>query len=324
MAPRVSIIVPAYNAAEYLAETLRSVEAQTFDDWEVVICNDASTDDTAEVAERFGERFRVVRNEENLGPAGARNHALSVARGELIALLDADDLWLPECLEEQVALYDSSEAEEPGVGIVTCDARIMRPGGVASHTFRDSVPGPAQPTVSELLVQNSIYGSFIVPRAIAEQIGGFSPECFGTEDHDLCVKVLERGYRAVSNPKALAIYRVQSGSVSSDFARMARNTQTVQLLALRRGHLSRRQRWVARRELRASRLIEEVFEIQGERASRRRLPLGRALRLIPRGLVVGLESPRRWFRVVRRLLVGKGSFGQRLNPGREDNLLQGS
>jgi glycosyltransferase involved in cell wall biosynthesis len=318
------VIIPAYNAAEDLPETLRSLEAQTSDDWEAVICDDASTDDTADVARSFGERFRVVRNEINMGPAGARNHALREATGELIALLDADDLWLSEYLEEQVSFYDAAEAERPGVGIVTCDARIMGPDGIAAQTFRDSMPFPEHMTVAKLLVENSIYGSFVVPRAIAEQVGGFSLECFGTEDHDLCVKVMERGYRAVSNPKALAVYRVQQGSVSSDFARMARNTQTVHRLALQRGYLSRRERWVARRELRANRLIEDVFEIQGQRASGGGLPLGRVLGLIPRGLVVAVESPWRWMRVIRRLITGKGSFSQRLNPGREDNLLQDS
>jgi hypothetical protein len=128
----------------------------------------------------------------------------------------------------------------------------------------------------------------------------------------------------VSNPRPLAVYRVQQGSVSSDFARMARNTRTVHRLALQRGHLSSRERWVARRELRANRLIEQVFEIQAERASRGRLPLRRGLGLIPRGLLVALESPGRWLRVIRRLLTGKGSLSQRLNPGREDNLLRGS
>lgn len=318
------MIIPAYNAAENLPETLRSLEAQTSDDWDAVICDDASTDDTSAVARSFGERFRVVRNETNMGPAGARNHALSEARGELIALLDADDLWLPEYLDEQVSFYERSEAEAPGVGIVTCDARIMGPNGIAAQTFRDSMPFPPHLTLSKLLVENSIYGSFLVPRAIADQVGGFSLECFGTEDHDLCVKVMEHGYRAVSNPKALAVYRLQQGSVSSDFARMARNTQTVHRLALQRGHLSRRERWIARRELRANRLIEDVFEIQSERASGGRLPIGRVLGLIPRGLVVAVESPWRWLRVIRRLLTGRGSFSQRLNPGREDNLLQGS
>ena len=74
--PRVSVIIPAYNAEAFLPETLASVEAQTYDDWEVVVADDASTDRTAEVVESRGGRFRVVRSEVNDGPAGARNRAL--------------------------------------------------------------------------------------------------------------------------------------------------------------------------------------------------------------------------------------------------------
>jgi glycosyltransferase involved in cell wall biosynthesis len=321
--PLVTVIIPAFNSADDLPEALSSVREQTSDDWEVVVCDDASTDDTAAIAESFGEGFRVVRNERNLGPAGARNRALEVARGELIALLDADDYWLPSYLEEQVRFYERCEREAPGVGVVTCDALMVGADGPIEGTFRDRVPFPARPTLAKLLVQNTIYGSSLLPRAIAEEVGGFSPECRGTEDHDLWVKVLERGYRPVCNPKAVAVYRLREGSLSSNPLGMARNWQAVERLALQRGRLNWYERRIAHRELRYYRLLEDVAEIRDERGAEGRVSPSRVLRALPKVAVVALENPMRWLRLFGRLIGGSGSLRQRLIPGREDVLADG-
>src|ERR1044071_6895734 len=96
--PRVSVIMAAYNAQQYIAEALKSVEAQTYDDWEVVVCDDGSTDGTYGIASAFGERVRVVRHDLNSGPAAARNVAVRESNGELVAVLDADGYWLPSSL----------------------------------------------------------------------------------------------------------------------------------------------------------------------------------------------------------------------------------
>src|SRR5205814_6279167 len=88
--PRVSVVMPAHNAAAHIGQALDSVAAQTFTDWEVIVCDDASSDDTAELA-CGRERVTVIVNERNAGPAESRNRALAHARGELVAFLDADD-----------------------------------------------------------------------------------------------------------------------------------------------------------------------------------------------------------------------------------------
>src|SRR4051794_18295236 len=100
--PRVSVIIPAYNAEEHIAAALESVARQTYGDWEVVVGDDGSTDRTAEIVAGFGDRFRLVRAERNLGPANGRNVAIEDARGELLATLDSDDLWLPGYLDGMV------------------------------------------------------------------------------------------------------------------------------------------------------------------------------------------------------------------------------
>src|SRR5436189_6421222 len=114
--PRVSVIMAAYNAQQYITEALRSVVAQTYDDWEVVVCDDGSTDDTFELASAFDARVRIVQHAKNAGLAAARNSAVRHSQGELLALLDADDYWLPSYLEHQTALFDT-ESRHGQVGI---------------------------------------------------------------------------------------------------------------------------------------------------------------------------------------------------------------
>lgn len=101
----VSIITPSYNTAEYIAETIRSVQAQTYKNWEMIIVDDCSTDNTDDIVGEFlsDARIKYLHNEQSRGAAVSRNYALCEARGKWIAFLDSDDLWLPEKLEKQIA-----------------------------------------------------------------------------------------------------------------------------------------------------------------------------------------------------------------------------
>src|SRR5207248_1194618 len=126
---RVSVVIAAHEAAATLPETLESVHAQTFADWEVVVVDDGSSDDSAAVATAFGERVRVVRNESPQGPAAARNRGAYEARGELIATLDSDDAWLPEYLASQLATYERALGDGRRLGAVCCDAQLVAPDG---------------------------------------------------------------------------------------------------------------------------------------------------------------------------------------------------
>jgi teichuronic acid biosynthesis glycosyltransferase TuaG len=318
--PRISVIIPAYNSEAVLPDALRSIEAQTFADWEAIVADDASTDGTPAAAESFGERFRLIRSAQNQGPAGARNQAIAAARGELLAFLDADDYWLPEYLAEQVFLYERSEREQRGVGIVACDALIFGPNGRAEGTYRERVPFPEPLTLAKLLVANPIFVSALAPRSVVEEAGGFSTECFGTEDHDLWIRVLELGYRAVTGDEALAVYRLGEGSVSASVAGMARNTQTVYRRALERGRLGPRERWIAHRELRLHRLVEELAEIRDSQAASGRLSLERLLRVAPKAIAAVIQNPQRWAPVFGRLASGRGGALERLAPGRDAGL----
>jgi len=103
--PRVSVIIPTYNRAQMLVECLESVISQTFTDYEVIVIDDGSTDDTGELVKPYLDRIEYIKHE-NKGNAAARNSGLDIARGELIAFLDSDDLWLPGKLEREVDYLD--------------------------------------------------------------------------------------------------------------------------------------------------------------------------------------------------------------------------
>lgn len=100
----VSIITPSYNTADYIAETIKSIQTQTYTNWELIIVDDCSTDNTDEVVKPFlvDERILYLKNEKNSGAAMSRNYALRKAKGKWIAFLDSDDIWLPEKLERQI------------------------------------------------------------------------------------------------------------------------------------------------------------------------------------------------------------------------------
>ncbi len=110
MAELVSIIMPSYNTASFISESIRSVLAQSYKDWELIIVDDCSSDDTDEVVKPFlsDERIRYLKNEKNSGAAVSRNRALREAKGRWIAFLDSDDLWLPEKLQKQIQFMEKN------------------------------------------------------------------------------------------------------------------------------------------------------------------------------------------------------------------------
>jgi len=302
---RVTVVIPAYNAEAFLPQTLDSVESQTYDDWDVVVADDASTDQTAEVVESRDSRFRVVRSPVNAGPAAARNNALKETSSDLVAFLDADDLLLPTYLERMVQLHDEAVVQGMNVGVVCCDARLLGPNGFGDRTYMELNGFPREVTVASMLVSNAVFVSALTRRAVVEDVGLFHSELFGTEDYDLWLRILEAGFTVASIREALCIYRLQPGSVSSNMPRMARSLQLTYRRALDRGALTRRERRIAERQLRLQRALEQVGLAAADRSTGKS-PWSRVARHVPLFVRVAVENPDRWASAVKTLL-GRGS-----------------
>ena len=131
----VSIIMPSYNCGQYVEESLRSVQAQTYQNWELIFVDDCSTDDTIQIINSFradDKRIRLFQNKTNLGAAMSRNHALQEAKGRWIAFLDSDDLWEPTKLEKQIAFMENYECDFTYTSYKEIDENSKETGVVVS------------------------------------------------------------------------------------------------------------------------------------------------------------------------------------------------
>lgn len=227
---KVSVIVPAYNSEATVKATIQSILAQTFHDFELLIIDDGSTDGTAQVAQAIeDDRIRVL-SYENGGLATARNRGIDEAQGELLSFIDADDLWTPEKLQDQVdALAANPEAAVAysWTDYIDENDQFLYPGG------RDKHEGDIY---AALFQQNFIEsGSNLMVRAAAlEDVGQFEAEAIAvTEDWDLWLR-LAMHYSFALVPKAQILYRVLPQSLSSNFKRQERDTLKVMRDALAR------------------------------------------------------------------------------------------
>jgi glycosyltransferase involved in cell wall biosynthesis len=224
--PAVSVIIPAYNAEKTIDRTIKSVRAQDFLNLEIIIVDDGSTDKTADVARRHADedaRISVIR-QKNLGVAEARNTGWRHAKCDLIAFIDADDLWSSTKITKQVrAIENGSEI----VGLVYCYfARIDNDDNI-TETW-DETPHEGD-VLDQLLLQNFVGNgsTMLVTRKALEAAGGFdirlrAAGAEGCDDYLMCCRVAEAFDYAVV-PEILVGYRDVSGSVSSNNARMMRS-----------------------------------------------------------------------------------------------------
>jgi glycosyltransferase involved in cell wall biosynthesis len=218
--PSVSIIVPAYNVSSYLSATLHSILAQTFTDWETIVVNDGSTDDTEAIARRYARedaRIRVL-SKPNGGISSARNTALSASTSEFIAILDGDDIWLPEYLEAQVAILRA----RPEVDIVTGNGFNLGGSndGEFARPFPDTRP---QPTLIDIIAdETAIFIMSVFRRRVYETIGGFDETLRTNEDYDYWLRAAAAGFRFFRNDRPLCRYRRRNDSLSANNMRMLR------------------------------------------------------------------------------------------------------
>ena len=216
--PTVSVIMPAYNVAQYIGEAIESVIAQTFMDWELIVVDDGSTDDSGAIAASYAaldRRIRVVR-QPNGGLSAARNHAIRIARSDLFAILDSDDLWTPSFLAAQVALLQ----QHPEVDIVTGNGWNL--GGWWDGTPWRPYPDPSpHPSLVEILRdEKSVFIMSVMRRRVYETIGAFDETLRSSEDYHFWLRAALAGFRFLRNDRPLAYYRRREGSLSSSDVRM--------------------------------------------------------------------------------------------------------
>jgi glycosyltransferase involved in cell wall biosynthesis len=214
--PLISVVIPAYNVSTYIGEALDSVFVQDFTDYEVIVVNDGSTDtpELEKVLEPFRNRIRYI-HQDNRGISAARNAALRVAQGELIALLDADDVWHKGKLSEQLAFM-----KEGNFDMVYGDALLI--GDVpwpAGTTFMDRSPSNGPVTLKNLLDLSVtvVVSTVIMRRDLVEQVGSFDEGDRNlTEDFDLWLRLAHKGARIGYQRTLLADYRYRSDSISAN------------------------------------------------------------------------------------------------------------
>jgi teichuronic acid biosynthesis glycosyltransferase TuaG len=210
MQPIVSIITPAYNSSNFIEETIQSVFDQTFEEWEMIIVDDNSSDDTVSIAKRFAKedsRIKIIELSENSGPATARNVAIELSRGRYIAFLDSDDLWDPVKLERQIGFMKRKNSAFSCTYYSLMNEEGESNGKVATP--------PDRVNYTDLLKRNHI--GCLTAIYDTKKLGKvYMPEIIKRQDYGLWLKILRNGEVADCLTEPLAAYRVRTSSVSSN------------------------------------------------------------------------------------------------------------
>lgn len=309
--PRISIVIPAYNVADYILPAVNSALDQSFADLEVIVVDDGSTDRTpallAQLAEaRQDERLRIIR-QANGGLSAARNTGIREARGDYIGFLDGDDLWRHDKAERHVALMDS----DPDIGIsYSASEFIEEDGRPAQRLLR---PDTLKPSLHDMILRNHVgNGSTPVVRRDCFEIAGlFREDLRSCEDYEMWCRILWlTDAVAVGLPVPLTLYRLRKSSLSFDVDRFV--TQADRALAVIQSSMKEvPPRLIARARSEHYRVAARKAVIAGRTDKARRL-LAQAFRLRPlmfltdlRAIAafVSLAVPERGIRRVENLIL---------------------
>ncbi len=218
--PTVDIIIPSYNAANYLRAAVESVMSQTFEDWRIILVDDGSTDNTAEIIEPFlrqlGSKITYIKKE-NQGLPAARNTAIRNSSAEFLALLDADDVWLPSRLLVSLKSFE----KHPQVGLSYGLISRINPQGEIISTWSGNhqwTEGNIAPCIYVLKVQLPC-PTMTFRRKCIDEVGLFDETMRATEDRDLWLRIALR-YEVAFVPEIIAYYRSSPNSMSTDPERM--------------------------------------------------------------------------------------------------------
>lgn len=225
--PLVSVIMPSYNHERYISEAIESVLNQTFTDFELIIIDDASKDNSKQIIESFrknDDRIEVIFHERNMGIERTVNDCIEIAKGKFIALFASDDVWLPEKLEEQLKVFQ----RDPQVGLVYSDAYIINERKNNEITkFSDTYTFYKGDIYTKLLCA---YSKFIpgltimVKKECFDRVGLLDPETHGIGDYDMLLRISKQ-YNVDFVDKPLAKYRQHSSNISLDTINMVKGVK---------------------------------------------------------------------------------------------------
>lgn len=234
---KISIIMGIYNCAGTLSEALESILAQTYTDWEVIMCDDASADDTAEIAQRYVERypgkFKLLKNEENLKLGKTLNRCLEAATGEYIARMDGDDISLPGRLETEAGFLD----EHPEYAIVSSAMIFFDENGDWGCNKPIEVP-----QIKDLILRSPVHchAPCMIRREAYKKIGGYSTDIHTerVEDCDLWYRLYAEGYRGYNLSEPLYKMRDDRNAESRRTLKARLNGVYVKYIGYRRLNVS--------------------------------------------------------------------------------------
>ncbi|MTJ10461.1 MULTISPECIES: glycosyltransferase family 2 protein [unclassified Anabaena] len=217
--PMVSVIIPAYNAAQFLPAAITSVQRQTCSDWELLIINDGSTDDTVAVVRQYQETDNCIHliHQLNQGVSTARNLGIEKSKGQIIAFLDADDQWFPDKLQQHLQHFQS----HPRLGVSFSQVEILNQSGEPTGQVSSSRLTDLKPEY--LLSENptTTTSNWVVRKEVFAQVGGFSPDMSYSEDLEWLLRVICTGVWEIAGiNQVLTRYRTSSAGLSSNLYRM--------------------------------------------------------------------------------------------------------
>lgn len=255
--PLVSVIVPAYNTAPYIAAAVQSAFDQTFRDFELIVVNDGSPDTEAMEAALapFASRIRYERMQHG-GAAAARNYGLSLARGELVAMLDSDDIWDPRFLEVMTGIL----AARPEIDIVYPNAVMFGVPHLEGLVFGNLYPWSGEPTFTDILTRKCcLFAQVIARRESIVRIGGYDENLETCEDFELWLRAVNLGCRITNTQEVLVRYRRHPNSLSFNFYTLTRHTEQV-LQKVQGFTLSDAERTAIAQEIRSVRAQRCLYE----------------------------------------------------------------
>lgn len=225
----ISVIVPVYNRADLISETIESILNQTYKNFELIIVDDGSTDNTEEVIGKFKDsRIKYIKTDNWGGPARPRNIGIKKAKGEYIAFCDDDDIWLPEKLEKQIRIFQISNE----TAMLYTRFKTIEGDVISNRIFPENGKYKSGNIFKSLYLRSFIAcSSVVVKRNVLDQVGLFDtdPNLIAIEDTDLWLRIALKYIIKCTDDLPLLIYRIQSQRISQGFKQKSKRSLIIRI-----------------------------------------------------------------------------------------------